>query len=197
MSRSSLLVVFLSCAAIAVAGCQQGPSSSNAPSKAQPSPQAVVPDAKPTLESPEALIGASLPAIALEGTEGESSKLGVVDAKPTVLLLWSTWCQACLHETDELTKWAKSRDDVSVLAVNINGISGEPLDVAQVRSYAHDLGLSAPIWITSVDNIASMGVRTCPTTFVVDPQSVVRAARVGYGGAEEMNRWLDTELRTL
>jgi thiol-disulfide isomerase/thioredoxin len=151
----------------------------------------------PLLAKPEALVGARLPAIPLEGTEGESSKLSVVNAKPTVLLLWSTWCTACLHEADQITKWAKSRDDVSVLAVNVNGITGDKPDVAKVRSQAHKLGLSGPIWITAADNLSSMGVRTCPTTFVVDTKGVVRAAREGYKDTAEMNQWLDTHLRTL
>lgn len=151
----------------------------------------------PLLATPAALVGKSLPAIPLEGTEGESSKLSAVDSKPTVILLWSTWCTACLREAKQITEWAKSRDDVRVLAVNVNGITGEKPDVAKVRTHAHDLGLSGAIWITAADNLSSMGVRTCPTTFVVDTKGVVQAAREGYNGADEMNRWLDTHLKVL
>jgi thiol-disulfide isomerase/thioredoxin len=240
MCRSSLLIVSLSCAVIALGGCNREPSTSNTPAKAQPTAQAPgaeasheamamnhgemahqgemahegemahqgmsaeemeqmkVPYTKPPLlKAPDALVGASLPALPLVGADGESSKLSIVDAKPTVVLMWSTWCKACLHETDQITKWAKSRDDVSVLAVNINGISGEKPDVAKVRSYANELGLSKPIWITDADNLSSMGVRTCPTTFVVDTKGVVQAAHEGYKGAEEMNHWLDTSLKAL
>lgn len=159
---------------------------------------AAAPAARPAkLEAPAALVGASLPAVALTGTEGEVSQLKVVDAKPTVLVLWSTWCTNCLRETRELTAWAKSREDVSVLAVNVNGINGEEADVAKVRSHAAELGLTSPIWISAADDLGAMGVRTCPTTFVVDAKGVVRAAHEGYRGADEMNRWLDTNLRTL
>lgn len=147
--------------------------------------------------APTALIGKALPAIALEGVAGEASTLHGVDGKPTVLVLWSTWCKSCLHETAQLTSWAQSRNDVAVLLVNVDGITGSPIDAKKVEGKARELGLSGPIWTAAAEDLPKLGVKTCPTSFIVDTHGVVQAARQGYKGADEMNQWLDTRLRAL
>ncbi len=151
----------------------------------------------PLLKSPQELIGKKLPAIPLDGSDGSQAKLQTVDGKPTVLVMWSTWCQACLHETHELVDWADGRDDVAFLPININGISGEPADVPLVLQYAQKVGLTGPVWITDADNLSGLGVQTCPTSFVVAGDGTVKAARVGYNGRADMDRWLDQNLRSL
>lgn len=148
----------------------------------------------PLLTHPTQLVGKPMPSVALNGTRGESSTLGVVDGKPTVFLMWSTWCQACMHETRALTDWAKSREDTRFVPINVNGIVGGPPEVDKVADVAAQLGLAAPVWITDADNLSPMGVRTCPTTFIVDAQGKVLAAREGFQGVEDMNRWLEQGL---
>lgn len=145
----------------------------------------------------EALIGTVLPAVPLESTDGKMSTLQIASDKPTVVLLWSSWCQACLHETKELTEWAKSRSDVNIMAINVNELTGDPADIPLVRSAAEKLGLSGPVWMAREANLPALGLRSCPTMYVVNKQGVVKAARLGYKGPAEMNTWLDQGLHAI
>lgn len=191
------LALFAAAGALSVAltGCEKSPG---AAASAEPVASAgATPMAPANHAAPMALIGKELPAILLHSTTGQTETLAGADGKPTVLVLWSTWCQACLHETAQLTTWADSRKDVGLEIVNVDGLMGDEPDLEKVSAQAKKIGVTGPVWTTRVADLPKLGVRTCPVSLVVDAKGIVKAAREGYKGADEMNQWLDRELTAL
>ncbi len=88
---------------------------------------------------------------------------------------WAEWCAPCIKEIPELNRLHGHYDDVTVVGVNFDGVSGGELQ-AQVER----LGVGFPTLDT--DPSAELGLATpqvLPTTVVLDPGGAVHGTLVG------------------
>lgn len=88
---------------------------------------------------------------------------------------WAKWCTPCIEEIPELNELDASRDDVTVLGVNFDGVQGEEL--ARQES---ELGIA--FTTLPADPAADIGVPrpvVLPTTIVLDPAGELVATLLG------------------
>lgn len=93
---------------------------------------------------------------------------------------WAEWCGPCRTEIPELNALNASRDDVTVLGVNFDGLQGEELSLA-----AAALGIN--FRVLSEDPSERMDLPrsgVLPVTYIVDAKGIVRESLVGEQTAE-------------
>lgn len=73
-------------------------------------------------------------------TKGQTHSLASHTGKWVLVNLWATWCQPCLTELPELEALSKSRPDLVVLGV---AVDGKP--ARQVAQLAEKLGVTYPV----------------------------------------------------
>jgi thiol-disulfide isomerase/thioredoxin len=88
---------------------------------------------------------------------------------------WAKWCKPCIKEIPELNELDHSRDDVTVLGVNYDGLTGADLE-AQLTE------LGVEFTTLEQDPAPLLGVArpvVLPTTFLLDPEGKLVATLVG------------------
>lgn len=109
--------------------------------------------------------GADTPATTLESLRGQW----------VLINYWARWCKPCIEEIPELNQLDASRDDVTVLGVNFDGLQGEELARQETE-------LGVAFTTLPADPAADIGVPrpvVLPTTFVLNPAGKVVATLVG------------------
>jgi thiol-disulfide isomerase/thioredoxin len=76
----------------------------------------------------------------LTDTEGRTHALESYQGKWVLVNLWATWCAPCLAEMPELEALSKSRNDLVVLGLAVDGQNAR-----RVTQFAQKLNISYPI----------------------------------------------------
>jgi len=104
---------------------------------------------------------------------GKMVALSDYRGRPVVLHFWATWCGVCRAVEHNIKAVASNTPVVTV--ASLSGTTHE------VRSYAHDHGVSFPIVDDASGALAKrFAVSAFPTTFVIDSDGTIRHAEVGY-----------------
>lgn len=93
---------------------------------------------------------------------------------------WAEWCGPCRTEIPELNALDKSRDDLTVLGVNFDGLQGKELSEAANA-------LNIDFRVLSVDPAERLELprsEVLPVTYIVDADGKVRDSLVGEQTAE-------------
>jgi thiol-disulfide isomerase/thioredoxin len=91
-----------------------------------------------------------------------------------VVNYWAKWCKPCIEEIPELNRLDAEHDDISVLGVNYDGLTGEDLATQE-----RELGVQFP---TIVDPAAQLGTPrpvVLPTSVLLAPGGEVHATLIG------------------
>ncbi|MFC3609000.1 TlpA family protein disulfide reductase [Stutzerimonas tarimensis] len=124
------------------------------------------------------------------GPDQAGQEVSSADLEGRWLLInyWAEWCAPCRVEIPELNALAQSRSDLVVLGVNFDALQGEALGEAAkaldirfrvlARDPAERLGIDRP--------------PVLPSSYLVDPQGVVRATLVGEQTAASIEQRLAT-----
>lgn len=121
-----------------------------------------------------ALLDHPAPPLRLPKYRGGSFFLGDQLGKIVVLDFWATWCGPCLQQMPLLMDLQRKYPDVVV--VGINGEDNKALDEV--------VGDHAPYTIALDEEQSSWRkyfVVALPTTFVIDPQGIIRHVELGLG----------------
>jgi len=105
-----------------------------------------------------------------------------------VINYWARWCKPCIEEIPELNALNTSRDDLTVLGVNYDGIQGEEL----ARQEAE---LGVEFTTLPEDPAAQLNVPrpvVLPTTFVVNPAGEIVATLLGPQTLETLTSAIET-----
>jgi thiol-disulfide isomerase/thioredoxin len=119
-------------------------------------------------------------AFALQACSGKSAdtpaqSIEALRGQWVLVNYWARWCKPCIEEIPELNQLDASREDVTVLGVNFDGVQGEEL--AQQES---ELGVA--FTTLAKDPAADIGVPrpvVLPTTLVLNPAGEVVATLLG------------------
>jgi peroxiredoxin len=128
----------------------------------------------PPPPSPPATVSA-LPAVELRTLDGRPARLDeIARGRAALVSLWATWCEACAHEFDALSRLhdATRASGAAVIAIAV----GEPH--AQVAAFVHDRALPYAQLVDERFQLAdALGQSRVPATVVID-----RQGRVVYRG---------------
>ena len=93
---------------------------------------------------------------------------------------WAEWCGPCRTEIPELNALNESRDDITVLGVNFDGLQGDELSAATEA-------LDIEFTVLSIDPAERLDLprsAVLPVTYIVDADGKVRDSLVGEQTAE-------------
>lgn len=118
------------------------------------------------------------PAPPLEAHQLDGSEWGLELARGEVVVVnfWATWCGPCRSEIPEINAFAKQHPDVSVVGVSVD----TAMSAEQLRAASRRLGVEYLVVHDRDHSAASRwGVRSYPTTFVLDSERHVVGVRRG------------------
>jgi thiol-disulfide isomerase/thioredoxin len=129
------------------------------------------------------------PALQLYDASGGMQELKSVLGRATVLNFWATWCGPCRQELPELQKLYNdlAGQGVVVLAVNIDS----PRQM--VKPFFDHSNLTLPLFFLDDETEATIGIRSLPTTVLLDAQGMVVNVWGGYSReeSEELRRQVE------
>jgi peroxiredoxin len=118
------------------------------------------------------------PDFLLRDPSGSVLSLRELRGHPVILHFWATWCEPCRVELTSLEALTHYMTDSGVILVAV-AIDTEA-DAARVRRYAHDLGVSFPVYLAQEGTISnrywSWGV---PVTYLIDQEGRLVARALG------------------
>ena len=122
------------------------------------------------------------PDFALQNLEGEQVRLSDYKGKVVFINFWATWCGPCRHEVPAFIELQNEygADNLAIL-----GISVDQGDLSVVKEFAEEYGINYEVLYATPEVTAMYGgIRSIPTTFVVDRDGFLRDGRVGFPGKE-------------
>ena len=118
------------------------------------------------------------PDFLLRDASGKTLQLADLRGHGVILHFWATWCEPCREELPTLEAMVRQLADSGVILVAV--AVDEESDTARVRRYAHELGVSFPVYLAGAGTISdrywSWGV---PATYLIDLQGRLVARSLG------------------
>lgn len=143
------------------------PAAAAAPALAAPAPPATALD---VLTGPR--LGAPAPDFDLKTVDGQTVDLDSFKGKTLVINVWATWCPPCREEMPDLIAAAPKLAKENVAFLGVDSTETAPI----VRAFASAKGVPYPLAIDEDKSFAkSYDVQYFPTTYVIDPQGILRA----------------------
>lgn len=122
----------------------------------------------------------SVAASALELTykdlNAKDFSLSAYKGKWLVVNYWATWCPPCLEEIPELVFFHEKHKDKGVVVIGVN--IETDLDSAFLKDFAEENMITYPI-LRNQKNAVLGQMKFYPTTFIISPQGVMSAKKVG------------------
>ncbi len=108
---------------------------------------------------------------------GETFRLSEHRGKVVVINFWATWCGPCRQE---IPGFVRLQEEFRADGLLFVGISTDPEGFEVVRPFAEKMGINYPL-VVDDGSVAPRygGIRALPTSFIVDPEGVVRYMQPG------------------
>lgn len=155
---------------------------------------ASLPDETKTLDSntTEATglnIGQVPPNFELRRTDGSTFRLEDLRGQRVVINFWASWCPPCRAEMPDMATFARSTDEVTIVAVNTTTSERDVMD-AQTFVAPYEDAFEV---VYDEDGAVANGYRiqAMPTTYVLDESGVITAKQ--FGAIDKA--WLDARTR--
>lgn len=122
------------------------------------------------------------PDFTLKDLDGNDIKLSDYKGKVVVLDFWATWCPPCRKGIPDFVEMQKKYGEDKFVVLGINLDQGSAAEVIpMVTDFAENYKINYPIVIHNQEVVyAYGGIRSIPTTFVLDKEGKVRQGVQGY-----------------
>lgn len=131
-------------------------------------------------------LDAPAPDFELYNLSGESIPFEEYRGKPVLLNFWAIWCAPCRLEMPVFqSKFEKYAGELSIVAIN----NAENPD--DVQDFVDELGLTFDVLLDPKAEIQRLyQVRGYPTTFLIDPDGVIRVRHIGLMTDDQLDSYL-------
>ncbi|MGP4081730.1 peroxiredoxin family protein [Pseudalkalibacillus sp. R45] len=142
------------------------------------------------VQSAIAEIGKEAPDFTLQNLDGEEVSLSDYRGKTVILNFWTTWCTYCKKEIPELINFhhLHENEEVVILAVNL---SSEEENVEQVTMFAKEFEIPFQVPLDTEGMVGqAYQIIVIPTTFIIDPDGLVKNKIMGPMNLDELEQQL-------
>ena len=127
-------------------------------------------------DSEHPFIGKPAPDFAFQTLEGHQTSLSSLKGNTVILNFWATRCSPCRTEMTFIQQVHDEGQSKGLVLLAIN-IGESP---AQVGAFMQSQGFSFTVILDTEGVLAGQyGVQAIPTTFFIDPESIVQAMKIG------------------
>ncbi|MFK7931524.1 MAG: TlpA family protein disulfide reductase [Myxococcota bacterium] len=125
------------------------------------------------------VVGTTAPRVQLPTLDGGEFDLEEHRGTPVVMAFWASWCGPCRRELPALAKYAKTRTDVHIVAVNVD----------RQRRAAEGFMAKTPfdlpiVWDSESVLLGQLDVVSMPTSFLIDAKGTIKWRKAGYSDAK-------------
>ena len=121
------------------------------------------------------------PDFTLKNIDGKEVSLSDFKGKIVFINFWATWCGPCRHEVPAFVELQEEYGDDLVIL----GISVDQGDLSVVPTFAKEYNINYEILYANAEVVAMYGgIRSIPTTYIVDRDGYIRDGRIGFPGKD-------------
>jgi len=132
--------------------------------------------------------GAPAPAFTLRTIDGKTVTLDSFKGKTLVINTWATWCPPCREETPDLLRSYAALHGSNVVFLGVDSTEEAPI----VRAFVASKGIPYAQAIDSGRTFANAyDIRYFPTTFVIDPNGILRARYIDVITPGQLHAFVD------
>jgi peroxiredoxin len=143
---------------------------------------------EPEAASSTGVLDQPMPELALTTLEGASIDLHDLHGQVIFLNFWATWCVPCQDEMPALQTFQDEHNNVVVIGVT-DPTLGQTED--DIRAFVEAYQLTFPIALSSDQALyIQFDILQLPTTFIIDPQGIVRYRHIGALTADDLTGYL-------
>lgn len=133
------------------------------------------------------IVAPSYVSLSLDAAIGGSTTLGaLMDGRPTLLVVWATWCQPCRKELPEIQQFARANPGIRVVTVNLGD------DRESVTAFLDELNVDLATVIDTEGRLTSATkVASVPSLAMLAPTGEVLARHTGELGPDTLTSLRD------
>jgi len=127
------------------------------------------------------------PELSLADLQGHAVSLSVLQGQVVLVNNWATWCPPCKAEMPTLQAYFDVHKDEGFVLVGID--AGDAAQV--VNGFVQQYGLTFPVWLDPETRaLTAFKNDALPSSYVIDPQGVVRLVWTGPINQEMLEKYL-------
>jgi len=149
--------------------------------------------ARPLL-SQGGLLGKPASSFTVTSLDEKTISLNSLKGKVVILNFWATWCPPCRAEIPEFVRFYRDykKEGVEIIGLGVNDSD------AALQKFGRENRINYPVANDKGNQVSSLygGIRSIPTTFVIDRKGVIRDMRVGGIDRQELLKMAEPCLGT-
>ena len=124
--------------------------------------------------------------------DGKTISLDSLKGKVVILNFWATWCPPCQAEIPEFVQFYRDFEKKGVVIIGL-GVSDND---AALQKFSKTNRINYPVANDKGGRVSSLygGIRSIPTTFIIDRKGVIRNMRVGGINRQELLKMVEPYL---
>ena len=134
------------------------------------------------------LIGNPAKPFTIPSLDGKTISLDSFKGKVVILNFWATWCPPCRAEIPEFVQFYRDFEkDVVIIGLGVNDSD------AALQEFRKENRINYPVANDKRNRVARLygGIRSIPTTFIINRKGIIRDMRVGGIDRQELLKMVE------